>query len=264
MTASHATAGLAIAGLVLAAGESSRMGRDKALLPYRGRTFLETIVGKLRDAGISRILVVLGHHADKIRQSVNLEDVEMVTNCDYLRGQTSSLQAGLAALDNWLLRHEPPALESEDRPSPPAPLPKGEERIVSSERAPDGKARETLDAVLLCLVDHPAFEPATVFTLIETFARTGAPVVIPTCGGRRGHPVLIGRPLFQPLLGLRMDEGANGVIRAWRSQTQFVEVADPGILVDVDDPDAYGALVETETVKDERVAGFEPSSRVPG
>jgi MobA-like NTP transferase domain len=61
------TARPAIAGLVLAAGESSRMGRDKALLSYRGQTFLETIVAKLREAGISRTAVVLGHHADEIR-----------------------------------------------------------------------------------------------------------------------------------------------------------------------------------------------------
>jgi molybdenum cofactor cytidylyltransferase len=194
------TVGPAIAGLVLAAGESSRMGRDKALLPYRGSTFLETIVAKLREAGIARITVVLGHHADEIRRAVSLPGVEAVTNCNYLRGQTSSLQAGLAAL---------------------------------------GKP---VEAVLLCLVDHPAFEPSTLSALIEAFTRTVAPVVIPTHGGRRGHPVLIARPLFEPLLALPPNQGANSVIRAWHSQTQFVEVADPGILVDVDDPETYNAV----------------------
>src|SRR5579883_682076 len=62
----------AIAGLVLAAGESSRMGQDKALLGYRGRTFLEDILQSLRDAGIERITVVLGHHAEEIRRQVDL------------------------------------------------------------------------------------------------------------------------------------------------------------------------------------------------
>ncbi|MBZ5565767.1 MAG: NTP transferase domain-containing protein, partial [Acidobacteriia bacterium] len=52
---------LMIAGLVLAAGESSRMGKDKALLRYQGRTFLETILQTLRDAGVERVVVVLGH-----------------------------------------------------------------------------------------------------------------------------------------------------------------------------------------------------------
>ena len=252
MTAGQATAGPGVAGLVLAAGESSRMGRDKALLPYRGRTFLETIVAKLREAGLPRVAVVLGHHADEIRRAVNLQGVEVVTNRDYLRGQTTSLQAGLAALNNRPLQREPSG-DEESRDSSNfrarflAPLgmtqfPKVVQQSIESDEP------KPLDAVLLCLVDHPAFEPSTVSALVESFARTAAPVVIPTHGGRRGHPVLIARPLFEPLLALTEDQAANSVIRAWSSQTQFVEVADPGILVDVDDPDAYRALGETEAI----------------
>lgn len=199
-----------IAGLVLAAGESSRMGQDKALLLYRGRTFLETIVAKLREAGIGRVAVVLGHHADLIRGAADLTGVEVVVNTHYERGQTSSLQAGLAALT--------------------AESPRG------------SLYRASPRALALCLVDHPAFAPATVGALAAAFARTGAPVVIPTCGGRRGHPVLIAEALFGPLLALPPAEGANTAIRAWRAETQFVEVADPGILLDVDDAAAYRAL----------------------
>jgi molybdenum cofactor cytidylyltransferase len=89
-----------IAGLILAAGESSRMAQDKALLTYRGRTFLETIIQTLREADVSRVAVVLGHHAEEIQRGVKLEDVEVVVNPEYRRGQTSSLQAGLRALDS--------------------------------------------------------------------------------------------------------------------------------------------------------------------
>ncbi len=88
-----------IAGLILAAGESSRMGRDKALLTYRGRPFLETILATLRAAGIDHITVVLGHHAAEILRAANLAGAEVTVNPDYQRGQTSSLQAGLRALD---------------------------------------------------------------------------------------------------------------------------------------------------------------------
>ena len=87
-----------IAGLILAAGESRRMARDKALLTYRGQTFLETIVQTLRAGGIEKIAVVLGHHADEIQRAVNLSGVQVVVNPAYQRGQTSSLQAGLGAL----------------------------------------------------------------------------------------------------------------------------------------------------------------------
>lgn len=88
-----------IAGLVLAAGESRRMGQDKALLEYQGQPFLEVILGNLREAGVSRVVVVLGHNADRISNAVHLGDAELVVNSDYRLGQTSSLQAGLRALD---------------------------------------------------------------------------------------------------------------------------------------------------------------------
>jgi len=229
------TASPVIAGLVLAAGESSRMGRDKALLDYRGRTFLETIVAKLHETGVSRVAVVLGHHADEIRRQVSLPGVEVVTNCDYLRGQTSSLQAGLAALNGQALRHTDL--------SPLAAPPKAEGTAVSPEFASRvNDEPKPLDAVLLCLVDHPAFQASTLAALVDAFAGTNAPLVVPTHGGRRGHPVLLARPLFEPLLALPADRGANHLIRAWHNQAQFVEVADPGILVDVDDPQRYSAL----------------------
>ena len=88
-----------IAGLILAAGESSRMGRDKALLTYQGRTFLEGVVAKLREAGVERVAVVLGHHAEEIQRAVQLEGLEVIVNRNYQRGQTSSLQEGLRTLE---------------------------------------------------------------------------------------------------------------------------------------------------------------------
>lgn len=193
-----------IAGLILAAGESSRMGQDKALLTYRGRTFLETVVQTLREADVSRVAIVLGHHAEQIQGAVTLEGAEIVINRDYARGQTSSLQAGLRAL------------ESAD-----------------------------LEAVVLCLVDHPLISADTVRALVASFRRSGAPVVIPTFQNQRGHPVLIGRALFSELLSLDPGEGANTVIRKYREATQFVEVDDQGVLLDVDDAEAYRRLSET-------------------
>ena len=190
-----------VAGLVLAAGKSSRMGRDKALLPFRGSTFLEAILGVLHGAGLVRIAVVLGHHAGLIERSADLSGVEVVYNPDYEQGQTSSLQAGLRALE-----------------------------------------RPDLEAVLLALVDHPAISEETVQTLIAEFLESHAPVVIPTHEGRRGHPLIIARKLFEPLLDLSLDQGANSIVRDYRESTLFVEVEDPGILLDVDEPESLAAL----------------------
>ena len=89
-----------IAAVVLAAGESSRMGRDKALLPFRSSTFLEEIVSTLEKVPVQKIVVVLGHNAEEIRSSVNLESAEVVVNFRYREGQTRSLLAGLEAVES--------------------------------------------------------------------------------------------------------------------------------------------------------------------
>jgi molybdenum cofactor cytidylyltransferase len=177
------------------------MGTDKALLTYRGRTFLEAILSTCREAGLDPLVVVLGHHAAEIQRAVNLEAAQVVVNQNYRRGQTSSLQGGLKALETT----EP-------------------------------------EAIVLCLVDHPAVSAATVRKLVQTFEETKAAVVIPTFEDQRGHPVLIGRALFEELKTLSPDEGANAVIRKYRHLTKFIEVDDRGILLDVDDPEAYRGL----------------------
>jgi molybdenum cofactor cytidylyltransferase len=194
-----------IAGLILAAGESSRMGTDKATLAYRGRTFLEAIVQTLGQADIGRIVVVLGHHAEEIQRHVKLEAAQVVINPAYRSGQTSSLQAGLRSL-----------------------------------------SADDLEAIVLCLVDHPGVSAETVRGLVASFRDCRAPVVIPTYQGRRGHPVLIGRQVFKELLELACDAGADSVVRKYRPATQFVEVEDEGIVTDVDDLESYGRLVSRQ------------------
>lgn len=195
----------AIAGIVLAAGESSRMGTDKALLMYRGRTFLENIISVLKDAGIRRVVVVLGHHAEWIQQRIDLSLVQVSVNRGYARGQTSSLQAGLRAL----MGNEP-------------------------------------EGALLCLADHPELSVDTVRKLIHHFSQTGRPVVIPQIDGHHGHPVLLGRELFSRILALGPEQGADTVIHQYYDRTEFVEVTDPGILLDVDDPQSYRRLTTQE------------------
>jgi len=97
---------------------------------------------------------------------------------------------------------------------------------------------ETRAAVVLP-VDHPLVEAATVQELIGAFNRRGAAIVLPTHSGRRGHPVLFGAELFGELLDADLAEGARSVIRGHVADVEEVQVADGGVLVDVDTPDAY-------------------------
>jgi len=84
-----------IAAIVLAAGESKRMGSPKALLSFEGKTFIRGAVDMLTAVGLSPIVVVLGAHADEVRPQVEGQGVLVTVNEEYNAGQLSSLQKGL-------------------------------------------------------------------------------------------------------------------------------------------------------------------------
>jgi len=189
-----------IAGLILAAGESRRMGSPKALLPFQGTTFLDTLIA-LFSARCSTVIVVLGAEAETIRRTVH-RNAEFVYNRDYLSGQTSSLQAGLRAV-------------------------------------PSG-----VDGVLFTLVDHPSISGETIDALL---VRPFPLVRIPRFEGERGHPVWFRRDLIPEFLSLPPDGAANQVVRSHRDQTEFLDVTDPGVIADIDDPAAYQELLASST-----------------
>lgn len=192
-----------IAGLILAAGESRRMGSPKALLPYKGTTFLDTLVA-LFSARCSTVILVLGAHADEIRAAKwrRPPGLRIVHNQYYLSGQTSSLQAGLRAV-------------------------------------PSGA-----DGILFTLVDHPSVSAETINTLL---APPFPLVRIPRFEGERGHPVWFRRDLIPEFLSLPSDGAANQVVRSHRAETEFLDVADPGVVADIDDHAAYQRLLASST-----------------
>lgn len=87
---------MSVAGVILAGGASRRMGAPKALLSYRGETFVDRLIG-LFAPHCAELVVVLGHDAETIRSGVRREAV-FVVNPDYEAGQLTSLQCGLRAV----------------------------------------------------------------------------------------------------------------------------------------------------------------------
>lgn len=85
-----------VAGVILAAGRATRFGATKQLVEVDGRPLVRHAVDVARDAGLSPILVVVGHDADAVR-SVLPADVGIVDNPGYVEGQSTSLRAGVAA-----------------------------------------------------------------------------------------------------------------------------------------------------------------------
>ena len=191
------------AGLILAAGESRRMGSPKALLRYRGETFLDTLVGRFR-ARCPEVIVVLGAGAGAIRAGT-VRAARFVVNPGWPNGMTTSLQCGLRAVP---AEAEGVLFTLVDHPAVSA-------ATVDALLAPPGLAGET----------------------------AGAPLVrVPRYQGRRGHPIWFSRELISEFLALPKTGAARDVVRSHTAQTEFLDTDDPGILADIDDAEAYRKL----------------------
>ena len=86
-----------VAGIVLAAGSSRRMGRCKLLLPWRGRPVLDHVLRAARASAIGHRILVLGHEAAAIRAALDLGGFTVLENPDYPDGQSTSMRVGLLA-----------------------------------------------------------------------------------------------------------------------------------------------------------------------
>jgi len=193
-----------MAGVILSAGASRRMGTPKALLRYQGETFLDRLIRVLSTV-CDRVVVVLGHDGETIRASLSEHaHVSFAVNPDPGRGMLSSLQCGLRALP------------------------------VDAE------------GIFFTPVDHPNVAPATMEALALAFEAHRAPVTVLVYQGVRGHPVCITPALAAELLELPLSAQAADVIHRYAAARQLVEVDDPGVVADIDDRDAYHALIANE------------------
>lgn len=87
----------AVAGIVLAAGTSTRMGRNKLFMELEGETLVRRTVRRVAKAGVDPLIVVLGHEADRVREALDGVGFQAVLNAEYERGVNSSLRAGIHA-----------------------------------------------------------------------------------------------------------------------------------------------------------------------
>lgn len=109
---------------------------------------------------------------------------------------------------------------------------------ISSLRAALGAVPGTEWMVVLP-VDHPGVEAATVATLLAAAREGTAEIVLPRLGEERGHPALFRASVFPELLDPTLEGGARTVVRRDPGRVREVEVADPGVLQDIDEPEEY-------------------------
>jgi len=191
-----------IAGLVLAAGQSRRMGaRNKLLAEIDGVAMVRRVAEAVLASRADPVLVVTGHEAERVRDALKGLAVTFVDNPDYEEGISASLRHGLAALP-------------------------GE-----------------CDGALVCLGDMPRVDAAMLDKLIAAFApEAGKDICVPVHEGKRGNPVLWGKRYFTEMRDIAGDVGAKHLIGRHAEAVAEVSIADDGVLIDVDSPDALAAL----------------------
>ena len=198
-----------IVGLILAAGQSSRMGRAKPLLtiPPEDDTFLARIVTTLRQGGLADLAVVGRPGDGPLRTELGRIDaaIPYVVNPEAERGQLSSLIAGLEYAEG-----------------------------------------RGAGAVLVLPVDIPLVRPGTIAALLAACAGNGALIVRPAYRGRSGHPVVFSAALFGELRSADPNAGAKAVVHSHADSVLTVDVADEGILRDVDAPADYRDLFNAD------------------
>ena len=185
-----------VGAVVLAAGSSSRMGRPKQTLQYRGESLLRRAALAALGAGCRPVIVVTGAHAELSRRELDGLDVHEVLNPLWETGMASSVRAGVEGL-----------------------------------LGADGDA----GAAVLLLCDQPHVTAEVISGLIAASRATGSPVVASAYGGSFGVPALFGRALFAELAQLEGAAGAKQVIERHAPEAHFLPFPSGEVDVDTPD-----------------------------
>jgi molybdenum cofactor cytidylyltransferase len=206
------TRGLSWCGVILAAGESTRMGTDKALLPWpsatteaplAGETFVSAAVRALSPF-TDQVVVVAGKNEPSVAPAVYAAGGSIVRNPAPERGQFSSLRIGL-------------------------------QEVLNQGR----------DAAMITLVDRPPPSAGVLEKLRLAFETAASDVwaVVPEHKGRHGHPFLAGREMIEAFLKAPATATAREVEHQYQSHVRYVPVDDPLVTMNVNTPEDYAALL---------------------
>ena len=171
-----------VAGVVLAAGSSTRMGKNKLLFDLDGESIVRSVVRRAAAAGLDPVVVVLGYEAELVRRELDglMPPCLTVVNPDYARGINFSLKAGIAAL--------------------PA----------------------TAAAAVVILADMPFVTAEMIATLVTRYRASEAPLVISDYEGVNAPPMLYDRALFEELRAMEGEGCGRQVVRRHRTEAEVV------------------------------------------
>ena len=174
-----------VAGLLLAAGSSTRMGKPKQLLPVNGGTLLGHVLNETLKSNLDKIILTLGHHADKIKevlgQNLQHPKLKVIENKQYKEGISSSIIAGLSEVE------------------------------------------ESHDHVMILLADIPHINADLINHLLIRYLESRLPLGAIKIKAKRSHPVIFNRRMYHELHKLRGDVGARNLFIKYSDRVCLVE-----------------------------------------
>ena len=192
----------AVSAILLAAGESRRMGAvNKLLLEVGGEAMVRRVARALIDSRVDEVVVVLGHQADAVAESLDGLSVRTIVNADYREGQTGSMRTGVAALN-------------------------GEPRAIMVCLA-DQPWLEAGDVNFLI----EAFD-----------VRARGSITVPMVGGRRGNPIVLAGAHRQEILDGGANYGCRRLIERHPEKVCPVQAPNDHFLRDIDTPESYTSI----------------------
>jgi molybdenum cofactor cytidylyltransferase len=189
-----------ITAIVPAAGLSSRMGQNKLLMHFGGKSLIEHAVDTLMKSGVDEIVVVLGHEAHLVRSRLEGRRVRFVENPDFCEGLSTSVRAGIGA------------------------VPKGADAIMVY----------LADQPLL----EPD-EIRRLIQAFADAKRSGKSIVVPLFGNERGNPVILDASYREMVLDIAGDVGCRRVIKTHPEQVFTVQMNSDHVVRDVDTPEDF-------------------------
>ncbi|MFY0602473.1 MAG: nucleotidyltransferase family protein [Flavobacteriaceae bacterium] len=178
--------------LILAAGESKRLGKPKQLLPYKEETLLTFVIKQVKPIKNTEVFVIIGAHFSEVFQSIRHQKVTIIKNADWQKGMGSSISKGIGFIKN----------------------------------------KNSFDRVLVTLTDLPLIKTDDYENLIASSISSGKRILLTDYENISGVPVVFDKSLFNELSLLNDDEGAKPVIKKYKKEVLKVTSKTPFFDID--------------------------------
>jgi molybdenum cofactor cytidylyltransferase len=193
-----------VAGILLAAGTSTRMGKTKQLLPFGEKTLIERVLVEALNSELDKVVLVLGYQAVEIKKIINpvspQPKLTIIENRQFKQGISSSIIAGLSEIEN------------------------------------------THDHVMILLGDMPFIHRDLINLLIRRYLQSGLLIAAIKGQDRPAHPMIFSRQLYPELMILRGDVGARSLFTKYSEKVCLIEPEGPYDAKDIDTPEDYAGF----------------------